>query len=221
VAQPHPRSLLIFPCNGNGLEALDCLGTEFACRGFVDDTPEKQAAGRAGRRVFDRRALAEFAEDQVLAVPGSAASFVTRRATIEGLGVARERFARVIHPGAHVSPLAEIGTNVLIMAGVVVTSNARIGDHVCVLPNTVIHHDVVIGDWTLVGASVTIAGGVHIGENAYVGSGTRIIHDVEIGARALVGLGSNVIRSVDADSVVAGNPARRLQTGQVRAGAAG
>lgn len=221
MPRPDPRSLLIFPCNGNGLEALDCLGTQFACRGFVDDTPEKQAVGRAGHRVFDRGALSEFADDEVLAVPGSSASFVSRRALIEGLGVPRERFARVIHPGAHVSPQAQVGTNVLIMAGVVVTSNARIGDHVCVLPNTVIHHDVVIDDWTLIGASVTIAGGVHIGPNAYVGSGTRIINDVEIGARALIGLGSNVIRPVDADSVVAGNPARRLHVEQDRAGAAG
>jgi hypothetical protein len=36
------RPLLIFPCNGNGLKALDCLGDANELIGFVDDTPEKQ-----------------------------------------------------------------------------------------------------------------------------------------------------------------------------------
>jgi len=51
--------LLIFPCNGNGLEALDCLGDEYECVGFVDDTPEKQRAGAYGLRVLPRAALNE------------------------------------------------------------------------------------------------------------------------------------------------------------------
>ena len=33
--------LLIFPCNGNALEALDCLGSAFRCVGFVDDTYDR------------------------------------------------------------------------------------------------------------------------------------------------------------------------------------
>ncbi|MCK7470637.1 MAG: hypothetical protein MZU95_07475 [Desulfomicrobium escambiense] len=39
--RPMPRRgrLLIFPCNGNGLEALDCLGDAFRCIGFIDDRP--------------------------------------------------------------------------------------------------------------------------------------------------------------------------------------
>ena len=119
-------------------------------------------------------------------------------------------WARVIHPRASVSPLASIGRNVLIMAGVVITSDAVIGDHVCILPNTVIHHDVTIGDWSLVGANVTVAGGAGLADNCYIGSGSRIMNGVEIGAGALVGLGSNVIRDVRAGATVAGNPAREI-----------
>ena len=52
------RPLLIFPCNGNGLEALDCLGDAYRCVGFVDDTPEKQGDGRrTATACFDRAAL--------------------------------------------------------------------------------------------------------------------------------------------------------------------
>ena len=131
------RPLLIFPCNGNALEALDCLGDAYGLIGFVDDTPEKQGRDDRGFRCSIASALARWPDARVLAVPGSPSSFRVRRQIIDGLGIDADRFATVVHPTARVSPLARLGHNVLIMAGVVVTSNAVIGDHVCILPNTV------------------------------------------------------------------------------------
>lgn len=192
------------------MEALDCLGDVYRLVAFVDDTPEKQGVDRHGCLVTGREAFQRWPDAQVLAVPGGPASYRARRKVVEALDIAPERFARVIHPSARVSPLATIGRNVLIMAGVVITSNAVIGDHVCVLPNTVIHHDVHVGNWSLIGSNVTIAGGVSLGENCYVGSGTSIMNGLEIGEGCLVGLGSNVIRSTDPGACVAGNPARTL-----------
>jgi len=213
VAARQAPSLLIFPRNGNGVEALDCLGAAWQFAGFVDDTPEKQGIDAFGHRVFGRTGFAEFPQARVLAVPGSVASYRSRKTVIEGLGLGSDRFSRVIHPGAHVSPLAQIGHNVLIMAGVVITSNAIIGNHVCILPNTVIHHDVTIGDWTLIGANVTIAGHTRVEQNCYIGSGSSIMNGLRLGECCLVGLGSNIIRSVAASAIVVGNPGRELRRG--------
>lgn len=210
MAVPGGEPLLIFPCNGNALEAIDCLGDGQRLIAFIDDTPAKQGSVVAGYPVAGRDLLVREAAAGVLAVPGSPASYLGRRQIIDGLGVAPDRFTRVVHPTARVSPLAEIGRNVLIMAGVVITSNARIGDHVCILPNTVIHHDAVIGSWSLIGACVTVAGSTVVGENCYVGSGSSIIHGVRLGAGCLIGLGSNVLRDVVPGGRVAGNPARPL-----------
>ena len=205
-AQP----LLIFPYNGNGIEALDCIGSAYRFIGFVDDTPEKRGIDPNGYPVWDREAFSRFSDARVLAIPGSPSSYRSRKEIIHGLGIAEERFASVVHPAARVSPLASIGYNVLIMAGVVITSNALIGSHTCILPNTVIHHDVVLGDWVLIGSNVTIAGNTVVEENCYIGSGSSIMNGLCVGAGALVGLGSNVISSVEAGARVVGNPARGI-----------
>ena len=204
------QPLLIFPCNGNALEALDCLGSAFRLIGFVDDSPEKLGRTLHGHEVFPRAALTDWPDALVLAVPGSPTSFRVRGGLIEGLALDPARFARVVHPSARVSPLASLGRNVLVMAGVVITSNAVIGDHVCILPNTVIHHDVRIGDWTLIGSNATLAGSVTVGPGCYLGSGCSVMNGLTIGAGALIGIGSTVIRPVSPGTTVAGNPARPL-----------
>lgn len=205
------RPLLLFPCNGNAIEAIDALGDDWHCAGFVDDTPAKQAQARMGVPVYSRAAFEQAPDAAVLAVPGGPASFRTRRTLIESLGVDERRFAIVIHPSASISRHARIGRNVLIMAGVVITSNAVIGNHVCILPNSVIHHDSVVGDWSLIGSNVTVAGAVQIGENCYVASGSTLKNGLILGAGCLIGLGSNVISNVAPMATVVGNPARPLR----------
>jgi sugar O-acyltransferase (sialic acid O-acetyltransferase NeuD family) len=203
-------ALLLFPCNGNAAEAIDCLSERYSLIGFVDDAVERQGESCHGYLIFGRDAFARWPEARVLAVPGGPRSYATRRALIESLGIGTSRFTRIVHASACISPLALLGQNLLIMAGVVVTSNARIGDHVCVLPNSVVHHDVSLGAWSLVGSNVTIAGGAAIEDNCYIGSGCNIMNGVRIGRGALVGLGANVVRDVRAGARVAGNPAREL-----------
>jgi sugar O-acyltransferase (sialic acid O-acetyltransferase NeuD family) len=202
--------LLIFPFNGNGLEALNCLGSNYNFLGFIDDTPEKQGKHQYGFEVFTRDALNRFPDAKVLAVPGSPASFTIRHSIISDLKVNENRYATVIHPSAQISNFAVIGKNTLIMAGVVLTSNCVIGNHVCILPNTVIHHDAEVGDYTLIGSNVCIAGSTIVENNCYIGSGTNIINGITIGKETLIGLGTNVLKSIPQNSKVVGNPARSL-----------
>lgn len=206
------KQLLIFPYNGNGLEALDCLQGQYELIGFVDDTREKQGVQAEGVEVFSREALERYKNADVLAVPGSPTTYMQRRAIIESLCLPENRFATIIHPKAQVSHLARIGYNVLIMAGVVITSNAVLGNHLCILPNTVVHHDVHIHDYTLMGANIVIAGYTTVERNCYIGSGSNVIDHITIGDFTLVGMGTNVITSFPPRQKVVGNPARSIGT---------
>ena len=202
------KKLVIFPFNGNGIEALDCINSdEYEFIGFIDDDEDKKSDHW---KVFRRDFLNQHPELFVLAVPGSPSSFKYRKDIIESLGVESNRFVTIIHPKSSISQHVSIGTNCLIMAGVVLTSNAMLGNHVCVLPNTVVHHDVVVEDYSILGSNIVVAGGTKIGKCCYIGSGSNIINNISIGESSLIGLGSNVIKSIPANSRSVGNPAREL-----------
>jgi sugar O-acyltransferase (sialic acid O-acetyltransferase NeuD family) len=203
------KKLVIFPYNGNGLEALDCISSDdYDFIGFIDDDPLKKSAQY---EIYSREILQQYKELQILAVPGSAASFRKRKEIILSLRLAgNSRYITAIHPSACIGRNVRIGTNCLIMAGVVLTSNARLQDHVCVLPNSVIHHDAVVGEFTLIGSNVVVAGGTTIGKSCYIGSGTNVINGISIGDESLIGLGGNILRSVTGKARMVGNPARDL-----------
>lgn len=212
MAGAPAEELLLFPCNGNAREAMDCLGSAFRPIGFIDDSPAKIGTTVMGLPVWSRRALADHPSARVLAVPGGPASFDQRAEVIASLAVPPSRFATVVHPAAAVSRHARLGRNVLVMAGVVITSNAVLEDHVVVLPNSVIHHDARVGAYTMVGSNVVISGSVVIDDRCYIGSGSRLRDHTHIPSATLVGMGATVVRSIPSPGGVwAGTPARLLR----------
>jgi len=206
------KDLLIFPYSGTGIEALDCLGEEWNCIGFISDDKSSVGNSFCGVEIFDRSAFEKFPEAKVLAIHGSPLSFKMRPKIMAELNLEERRYARVIHPKASIGKKVTLGKNVLIMAGVVITANANIGNHVVVLPNTVIHHDAVIKDFTLIAANCTLAGSVVIAANCYIGASSSIKNGVSLNERTLVGIGANVILTAEEPEIVlVGNPAKRMK----------
>ncbi|HWR44337.1 UDP-3-O-(3-hydroxymyristoyl)glucosamine N-acyltransferase [Sporomusa sp.] len=92
-----------------------------------------------------------------------------------------------IHPAAVVSATAKLGTNVAVMAHVVIDDNAVIGDNTILYPHTYIGQDVTVGSDALIYPNVTIREHCQVGSRVIIQSGAVIGSDgfgfVTVGGR--------------------------------------
>lgn len=128
---------------------------------------------------------------------------VTERCLANGLAPvnAISRFAMV-------SPAAELGAGIAVLAGAVVNPSAIIADGAIVNTRASVDHDVYVGPYAHVAVGVSLAGGVTVGERALLGVGSCVVPLARIGADAVVGAGAAVVRDVAAGTTVVGVPAR-------------
>ncbi len=124
-----------------------------------------------------------------------------------------------IEPGAIIREQVEIGKNAVIMMGAVLNIGAVVGEGTMIDMNAVLGGRATVGKNCHIGAGTVLAGviepasatpvivedGVMIGANAVVLEGCRIGHD------AVVAAGAVVVSDVEANTVVAGCPARVIK----------
>jgi sugar O-acyltransferase (sialic acid O-acetyltransferase NeuD family) len=120
----------------------------------------------------------------------------------------------LIHPSAVVSKYAKTEDSVIIHANAVVQAGALIEMDTVVSYNASVSHTSKIGKacyiafGACIGAYVAIKNFVLIGQSASIVSG-KVNY---IGSNAIVGAGSVVIKNVEAETIVAGNPAKVLKS---------
>jgi sugar O-acyltransferase (sialic acid O-acetyltransferase NeuD family) len=213
-----PTAHIILGAGGHAGVLADALlaGNE-AVHGFTDRDPARHGATLCGLPVLgDDDALAAYDLHAVALVNGIG-SLDNRAPSVrsriqQGFMSQGWRFPPVIHPNACVSRFAQLGVGVQVMAGCVVQAGARIGDGVILNTRSVIEHDAVVGAWSHVAPGATICGDVLLGEFCHVGAGAVIRQGVVLGARCLIGAGAAVVQDFPADMVLAGVPARKLET---------
>ncbi len=204
------EEVIVLGFGGNAVDFFETIASNFTIIGFVDDDVEKHHLSYKGIGVYPRTFINSNPNSKIISLIGSEKTIHFRNNIIEDFDIPLERFASAIHPKAIISDDAIIGKDVVIMPGVVITSNFKVGNHIFVIANTVIHHDVHIRDYTLIGSNVTIAGNVNIGNNCYLGSCCSIKNDTCIGERSIIGMASNVLKSVKSNSIMVGNPAKKI-----------
>jgi len=188
--------------------------------GFVDGDPAK-----SGTRVLGLPVLGDDAALDVhrghgvelangIGGPGSAASVgqgTLRRRVQQRLSAAGWTFAAVRHPGAIVSPSAELGASTQVLAGAVVQPCAQVGDGAIVNTRAVVEHHAQVGAFAHIAPGAVLCGEVRVGEEAHVGAGAVVRQGIQLAARVVVAAGAAVARDVHS-GVVAGVPARALHT---------
>jgi len=116
-----------------------------------------------------------------------------------------------VHPQAIISPSAEIGEGVTVMAGAVINACARLGVNVIVNTGAIVEHDCVIGDHVHIATSAQLASTVQVGTGAHIGAGATIRQCTAIGEGAIVGAGAVVVKDIPPYAVAVGVPARPVR----------
>lgn len=121
------------------------------------------------------------------------------------------RFTSLIHPAAHISSWARLGTGVVVMAGCVVENNAVIGDFVVINNLCFIGHDVQLGAFCTLAPGALLAGGSRLCEGVDFGIGAATRQGVTIGSGAVIGGQAMIVEDVPANAVVVGVPGRVMR----------
>lgn len=122
-----------------------------------------------------------------------------------------DRVASLIDPTTFVSRTAQIGKGVVLYPNCYVGLQAKIGDFVFSLSNSVINHDVILETGVIVTSGVMLAGSVHVEEGCYLGQACTVREKLRIGKGSLIGMGAVVTKDVAPNSVMIGNPAKKLK----------
>jgi len=122
-----------------------------------------------------------------------------------------QRFAlsltTLVHPTAHVSPLARLAGGVFVGAQAFVGPGVTIGAHAWVQTMTLVGHDSTIGPYALLRPACRIGGHCRIGEAAVIGMNAVVLEELVVGARATVAAGAVVVQDVPEGVTVVGVPA--------------
>lgn len=116
--------------------------------------------------------------------------------------------ATIIHPGAIVSELAEIGAGSFIAAGAIVNCNAKVGVNCIVNSGAIIEHHCTVGSHSHVAPGAILGGAVQIGESALVGLGAKVLPGCSLGQSSVLGAGAVLTGDLENDQAAFGVPAR-------------
>lgn len=191
------KNVIIIGAGGHGrtiAEIVEAAGDRFL--GFLDD-----ASG--GERVLGP--VSDYAkyDAEFVAAIGNAA--VRERIA----GELDCRWYTAVHPGAVISPSAEIGEGSVVMANAVVGTGARVGRHCIVNTGAVVEHDNVLEDFVHISVGAKLGGTVSVGKSTWVGIGATVINNVEICGGCMIGAGAVVVKNIDLPGTYLGVPARK------------
>lgn len=172
--------------------------------GFITRDEKQVGRGLNGLPVIGTRAALPRYPDAAL-VPGNEGGWKSMT------DLPRRQLVSLIDPSVFVSRTATIGVGCVFYPGCYIGLNAKVGDFVFCLGGSVINHDDVVENGCVMCTGVTLAGVVHVEPDCYLGQSCTVRQYLTIGRHSLIGMGAVVVKNVPPDSVMAGNPARKLR----------
>lgn len=127
------------------------------------------------------------------------------------------RLQRYVSSRAFVWDRDALGENVLVYEHASVEPFAEIGDDVILRSGAVVSHHAVIEAHAFVAIGAVIGGGARVGERSFVGLNATVLDEVVVAPGCVIGAGAVVTRDTEPDGVYTGSPAVRRKVPPQRA----
>jgi len=208
------NSLLIIGAGGHAKVVLSAarLESRFERFAILDENPANWGTCVQGTEVVGGHELLECLDPNEWHAVIAVGDNETRKRLSEQAAESGWRFARILHPRAHVGDDVGTGEGTVILPQAAVNESTRVGKHVIVNTAAIVEHDCVIGDYAHLAPGCCLTGRCEVGELAMIGARAAVLPGVRVGAWAVVGAGAVVTHDVGVAEVVVGVPARPLRT---------
>lgn len=121
------------------------------------------------------------------------------------------QLVNAISPQAIISPTAELGLGIAVMAGAVINAEATIADLAIINTGATVDHDCRIGKAVHIAPQCGLAGKVVVGRHSFIGIGCTVIPEISIGENVIIGAGGVVISDIDNNLTAVGVPLRIIR----------
>jgi|TARA_B100000315_G_scaffold156705_1_gene145239 sugar O-acyltransferase (sialic acid O-acetyltransferase NeuD family) len=211
------NSVVIVGAGGFGREVLEIFKAQnqismvWNILGFIDENEKLHGKETNGYPVLGGLEWLKAHNNTNLGCICAIGNCEIRKQVVERLQAMGIKFYNAIHPSVIMSEFVELGEDIVICAGVVLTVNIVLGNHVQINANCSIGHDAIIGNYCSLLPMVIVNGNDQLGEGVYVGTGANFIHEVSVGEWTTVGAGTVVIKDIPAKVVAVGVPAKVIK----------
>ena len=193
------------------LKAQNEIENRWEILGFLDDSQELRGKTINGFPILGGISWLSGRQAEEIKCICAIGDTATRKKVVDKIVKSGGQFCQAIHPTVITSETVELGEDVIICAGTILTVNISIDDHSIINLNCTIGHDAVIEKFCTLNPTASINGHDHLEEGVYIGSGATLIEGVRIGKWTTVGAGAVVIDDIPPGVVAVGVPAKPIK----------
>lgn len=168
----------------------------------------EEALGHEVARHTSLETVADFHQKKSLIAIGSACAIAAISRQVRDSG---GEFASIVHPSAHISPLAELSEGVIVAPFVFVGPRAVVGPNSILNVRSTIGHDAKLGRGVVVSPHVDVNGGAAIADHVFLGAGVVVDPLVAIGVYCKISAGTAIRRSIPAGHLAFPSPAKSVR----------
>jgi len=130
---------------------------------------------------------------------------------INKLQIPTNRYATLIHPTAIIPKgYCSIGHGVLIGPNAQLSPDTTVEDNCILLGSSFLGHDSTMKKFAHLATNSVVGANVIVGRGVHIGSNSTIREKTNIGDFSLIGSGAVVLENVENNSIVVGNPAKKI-----------